>query len=195
LSPKGFAAVSALSFLITTAVQEDVISPSKASAHLCKYLFLQLRQSGFTGALPRLLDILADSLATTQNVPASQLAEVPQTLSYVYMSGNSPAATPITPSSSSSLIMHAHGMQDLASFLLLLVRNFLSTWQQRMDKEALATRILRLCAAALQHSSRCADAYPAVAPSPPTALQQLVSSSMVWRTSDLHSMGLARHKE
>jgi hypothetical protein len=178
-SPKGIAAVAALGFLIERAALEGILNPSKASSHLTKTVFLQLRQSGFTRALPRLLDTAAEALTTTQDVPASQLTEVPQSASY--MRANSPAATPTAPSStgSHSSIMHVHSMQDVASVLLLLVRSSLRIWQQQLGRQALAVSTMRLCAAVLQHSSRCADMYPADAPSPPSGLQQLASSAWV----------------
>lgn len=116
-APKSFAAVCGLGFLISKAVMEEALarSPSGTSMKgipntLSRNIGLQLKQSGFFSALPRLLADVAAALTDTQHDPAWQ--DVPQQL------GVDPASVP-------AAVRQLLFLQDLSTWLLLLTKECL----------------------------------------------------------------------
>lgn len=177
LSPKGFAALSALSVLIFKASSEDAL-PTGPPGHaltgsaLLKSLTQQLKQTGLLAALPGFLDIAATTLAAVQQEPV--LADVPYDAHQIR---DGSARLP-EPPAAADIVRHVLRMQDLFPWLLKLASYVLACCPRELDMAAAGLATLGLCRAVLQHCSRRADLIPPDAATPPTALEQFMS--MAW---------------
>lgn len=126
----------------------------------------QLQQSGCTTALPRLLDAAAAALADAQPEPG--LAHVPQHLSF---------AVAFNRESANVTRRVLSAQTGTARVLQLLVTGLtLHAWSSQADKASMSLPGLRVCIAALQYCSRCADLAPEDGPAP-TFLEELMAAA------------------
>lgn len=136
--------MAALATFIGKAVTEQALQHAQANS-LSDTLVQQLQQSGLLSALPGLLDAATAAIAALQQEPG--LADVPQHQETLNTLAPAAAAT----------AGRVLGVQDVSTSLLTLVQHKVLLWPQLLDRAAVATPALRLCAAVMQNCCCCAD--------------------------------------
>jgi hypothetical protein len=143
-TPRTYAGIRILSVLLSKAVKDGVCSGNPtpgATGGLQRSIHSQLQQSGFTAAVPQLLDSATAALNNISAEPA--LAQVPQQSSYNWI---------VTSAQTATVAGRVLSTQAATRTLLMLLSQCLSLqiWPSEVDVAAVALPALRACAAALQ---------------------------------------------
>ena len=180
-----------MSELLRQARCDKAVVPGHSLNSLTRSVGQQLEQSGLLAALPRLLEAAGAALDASAHAPNP--SGVAQTLcrviSSMYTDGLQSGTQREAVDEGVLGVVRAH---LAAERLLELVNHCLTIWPHQVDTAAIGVPALRLCAAAFQHCSRCADALPAAAAAP-TALEQLMVSA--WSTAHATRVALTSQQE